>query len=202
MKRIYITILFTLATICTVFGQQDIKAKSILDKAASVYHQANGIRLDFEGSQKGCLLLKESCFYLNCAGVRSWFDGKTQWSYVEDTEEVTISTPTEEEIQSINPYSLITSYEKAFHYRYAGVNKRNRKQVQEIVLTPKNHGEIQSITLSISTTYEPVYIGILLTNGSRQEFNIISYQTHQNLDISDFRFDTKKYPDADIIDMR
>lgn len=120
-----------------VFAQKDAKAQAILDKTAAAYQKAEGIAITFGGTQKGTLLLKGSCFYLDCAGVKSWFDGKTQWSYAQQNEEVTVSNPTAEELQSVNPYALITSYKTLFNYRYRGFQTRNGKKGQEVVLTPR-----------------------------------------------------------------
>ncbi len=202
MKRIYFFFLMLATSMSVVFAQKDAKAQAILDKTAAAYQKAEGIAITFGGTQKGILLLKGSCFYLDCAGVKSWFDGKTQWSYVQQNEEVTISNPTAEEIQSVNPYALITSYKTLFNYRYKGAQTRNGRKGQEIVLTPRQKGDIQSITFTVSADYEPIYIGVKLSNGKTQEFNITSYQTHRNLSSSIFRFDAKKYPNAEIIDMR
>ena len=202
MKRIYFFFLMLATSMSVVFAQKDAKAQAILDKTAAAYQKAEGIAITFGGTQKGTLLLKGSCFYLDCAGVKSWFDGKTQWSYVQQNEEVTISNPTAEEIQSVNPYALITSYKTLFNYRYRGFQKKKKKKGQEIVLTPRQKGDIQLITFTVSADYEPIYIGVKLSNGKTQEFNITSYQTHRNLNSSIFRFDAKKYPNAEIIDMR
>ena len=202
MKRIYFFFLMLATSMSVVFAQKDAKAQAILDKTAAAYQKAEGIAITFGGTQKGTLLLKGSCFYLDCAGVKSWFDGKTQWSYVQQNEEVTISNPTAEEIQSVNPYALITSYKTLFNYRYKGAQTRNGRKGQEIVLTPRQKGDIQSITFTVSADYEPIYIGVKLSNGKTQEFNITSYQTHRNLSSSIFHFDAKKYPNAEIIDMR
>lgn len=202
MKRIYFFFLMLATSMSVVFAQKDAKAQAILDKTAAAYQKAEGIAITFGGTQKGTLLLKGSCFYLDCAGVKSWFDGKTQWSYVQQNEEVTISNPTAEEIRSVNPYALITSYKTLFNYRYKGAQTRNGRKGQEIVLTPRQKGDIQSITFTVSADYEPIYIGVKLSNGKTQEFNITSYQTHRNLNSSIFRFDAKKYPNAEIIDMR
>lgn len=202
MKRFTFFILMLAATVHTVFGQREAKAQAILDKTAAAYQKAGGIAITFGGTQQGTLLLKESCFYLDYAGIKSWFDGKTQWSYAQQNDEVTLSTPSPEEIQSVNPYALITSYKTKFNYRYIGSKNRNGKQGQEVLLTPRQTGDIKSITLTVSAAYEPLYIGISLSNGETQEFNITSYQTNRNLSISDFRFDKKKYPNAEVIDLR
>ena len=69
-------------------AQTDRKAEEVLDKALSELSKTSGIRADFAGTEQGFLLLKGEKFYLNSGGIQSWYDGKTQWSYVADTEEV------------------------------------------------------------------------------------------------------------------
>lgn len=202
MKRIYTYFLFTLLALTALYAGEDARAKSILDKTASAYKQAGGVSIYFGGTQQGTLALKGNCFYLECGGVKSWFDGTTQWSYVEQNEEVTISTPSPEELQSINPYALINSYAELFHYRYAGKHTIKGKTGNEIILTPRQKGDIQSVSLVLSDAYHPLYITIKLENGQTQEFRILDYQTHQPYTDATFRFDPKKYPQAEVIDMR
>lgn len=47
-------------------------------------------------------------------GVTTWFDGHTQWSYLSSADEVNVSEPTPEELQSINPYALLSLYEQGY----------------------------------------------------------------------------------------
>ena len=102
MKHI-LSVLIGLCLACggTLHAQQAEKAKSILDQAAANYKKSQGISIQFEGTQPGTLLLQGDCFYLNCGGVESWFDGKTQWSYMQQNNEVTISSPTPEELETL-----------------------------------------------------------------------------------------------------
>ena len=176
MKHIYITCLFLLSAFALANASQDNRAKTILDHTADAYRKAGGIHILFGGTQQGILLLKGECFYLECGGVKSWFDGKTQWSYVEQNEEVTISNPSPEELQSINPYALINSYASLFDYRYGTRHTIKGKQGDEIILTPRQKGT--------------------------QEFRILSYKTRQAYTDDTFRFNPKHYPDAEVIDMR
>ena len=81
MKHIYITCLLLLSAFALANASQDNRAKTILDHTADAYRKAGGIHILFGGTQQGILLLKGECFYLECGGVKSWFDGKTQWSY-------------------------------------------------------------------------------------------------------------------------
>lgn len=202
MKKIFLAVLLMGIAWLQAAAQQDAKAESILNKMAATYRQAGGISLTFGGTQRGKLLLKGDKFYLESGGIQTWFDGKTQWSYVSQNEEVNVSTPTPEELQSINPYALLTSYKKSFNYRYMGEKTRQGKRGQEILLTPKASQDVKSITLNVKENGSPVYIAIQLPNGDKQEFQVSSYQTGVNLPDATFRFNKQKYPQAEIIDLR
>lgn len=201
MNRIYTLFVLLMLTL-SVSAQQDAKAKAILDKTFDTYNKSGGISITFGGSQNGTLLLKGKKFQLSTSDVTTWFDGQTQWSYLKQNEEVNISTPTPEELRAINPYTWLSLYKQGFNYRYSGVKTQNGKQGNEIVLTPQTKQDIQSITLLISSDYEPIYIGILSAEGQKQEFIVRSYQTRLQLGDETFRFEKKKYPEAEIIDMR
>ena len=102
-------LLITLMTALLPFGlraQSDAQAAEILDKVLTELTNTSGIRLEFGGTENGILLLKGEKFYLNNGNIQSWFDGKNQWSYVGDTEEVNISHPSNEELQGLNPYFI------------------------------------------------------------------------------------------------
>ena len=200
MNRIY-TLFFLLMLTLSLSAQQDTKAKNILDKTVEKYNQSKGISVIFGGSQSGKLLLKGEKFQLTTQDVTTWFDGQTQWSYLIQNEEVNISTPTPEELRAINPYAWLSLYKQGFNYRYSGVKTREGKQGHEIVLTPQTKQDIQSITLLIGSDYEPIYIGILPTEGQMQEFIVHNYRTQLNLNDNAFRFDKSKYPNAEIIDI-
>ncbi len=203
MRRTYTTCLLIVATVLGLYaGTTDQRAQTLLDRTAEAYRQAGGISIRFGGTQQGTLLLKGECFYLECGGVQSWFDGETQWSYVEQNGEVTVSKPSPEELQGINPYALINSYTNLFDYRYGGKQNIKGQQGNEIILTPRDEGEIQSVALVLSDNCQPLYITVTLANGQTQEFRILSYRTHQPYTDATFRFDTQKYPDVEIIDMR
>lgn len=200
-RKIYLLAL-ALSLASGVFAQKDKQAREVLDKTADALKQAEGVRATFGGTAQGTLLLKGDRFYLSSGGIQSWFDGKTQWSYLEDSEEVNVSHPTPEELQTINPYALLSIYKNGYNYKYAGVKSRNGKQGYEVILTPEKKQDIASITLFVSKTYQPIYIKVEQSNKSVNEIMVNSYQTHQPLDNATFTFDKKKFPNAEVIDLR
>ena len=201
MKRTYLLVLILFLSV-SLSSQKDKQAREILDKTTNALQQAGGIRATFGGTGNGTLLLKGNQFYLNSGGIQSWFDGKTQWSYLESSEEVNVSNPTPEELQTINPYALLSIYKNGYNYKYAGTKSRNGKQGFEVILTPENKQDITSITLFVSQTYQPLYIKVEQNNKSANEIIVTSYQTNQPLDNATFKFDKKKFPNAEVIDLR
>ena len=200
MKRLFTLWMLALLPYC-ISAQTDTKAAEVLDKVLEDLSD-NGIRADFEGSETGFLLLKGEKFYLNNGNVQSWYDGKTQWSYVADTEEVNISHPTLEELQGINPYLILMRYKTDFNYTYKGSQTRNGVKGHEIVLTPKHSEQSEVIRVFISKTYHPLAMKMEQNGQTLSEINVISYKTDQKLEDGMFRFNKSLFPNAEIIDMR
>ena len=95
-----------------------------------------------------------------------------------------------------------TSNKSGYNYKYTGIKSRNGKQGFEVILTPENKQDITSITLFVSQTYQPLYIKVEQSNKSANEIIVTSYQTNQPLDNATFKFDKKKFPNAEVIDLR
>ncbi len=188
----------------TSWAQKDAEAKKILDKAAAAFQKAGGVEIGFtvEGSQalKGTLQLKGPHFALQTSTTSTWYDGKTQWTYMPSTNEVNISNPSPDQVQRLNPQSWLNSYKQGFNYKYNGTSGTN----YQITLTPeKANNQLKSVVLLLNTTtYAPSQIVINQANGQSATIKVSSYRTGQNYNESTFRFDSKKYPNAEVIDLR
>ena len=200
MKKLLL--LFTCFFALLTSNAQDNRiAEKILDKVSVFLSNPEGVRIDFTGSENGYLIMKGEKFYLNNQNIQSWYDGKTQWSYLTDNKEVNISSPTKEEIQAISPYHLLKRYKSDYTYIYIGQSKRKGKLVHEINLTSKSD-IINDIKLIISDDNKPVAILFYRNNKLMSEVNITSLQTDSKIDDKLFRFDKTKYPQVEIIDLR
>ena len=201
MKKLLTLWILALLPYC-VSAQTDAKAAEVLDKALASLSDNSGIRVVFEGSESGFLLLKGEKFYLNNGNIQSWYDGKTQWSYVADTEEVNISYPTLEELRAINPYLILKNYKTDYDYAYQGLQTINGVKVHEIVLNSKIKDNRLVVKVFISKTYEPMAMRIDQNGQKLSDIKIISYQQNQGLEDGMFRFNKSLYPNAEIIDLR
>ena len=199
MKKLFFTLLTLLLPYC--LSAQTDKAKAVLDKVISTFTEEGGIQIDFEGTEKGTIVMKGEKFYLHSGQIQSWYDGKTQWSYVADTEEVNISHPTPEELQGINPYFILINYQENFESSYKGTNTHEGKQVQEIVLAPKGNANEQ-ITLWISKTSHPIYIKVENNGKPVSEIHVKNVRKQKEINDHVFRFNKSLYPNAEIIDLR
>ena len=201
MKKLFPIWLLMFLPFC-LKAQNDAQATKILDKVLAVLSSNDGIRAEFVGSENGFLLLKGEKFYLNNGNIQSWYDGKTQWSYVADTEEVNISNPTQEELQAINPYFILMRYKTDYNYTYKGEQTRNGVKGHEIVLFSKHSGNQETIRVFISKIFHPLAIKVEQNGRTLSEINVTSYQTDQKLVNEMFRFNRSLYPNAEIIDLR
>lgn len=214
MKLKYIFLCMALLSGMASFAQKEQRAKDILDKTSSILSKDSGIKATFllknyrrnklSGQTKGTISLKGNRFVLEMPGTTTWFNGKTQWTYVTENEEINVSTPTEEELQSINPYSFINLYKKGFVCQLNGTGLYKGKSIYKILLTPENKKQdISQIELLIEeSSYQPVFIRVSSKGGDEMNIDILSYLPKQNLPDSSFTLDTKRYPHAEIIDLR
>ena len=215
MKKYIFSVLIALLSLPVIAQQQQSQAKSILDKTAEAFRKAGGVKADFtvkvitdgliEGVEHGTIQLKGEKFVLKTTDIVTWFDGKTQWSYVAKNDEVNVSNPTQEELQQINPYTFLYMYQKGFSYKLGTVKVYQGKAVWEVILTANDKKqELESITLYVTkSTYEPVYIQLQQRGQkTRNEITVTAYQI--GLDYADhvFTFDRKAYPTAEVIDLR
>ncbi|KAA6332830.1 hypothetical protein EZS27_018705 [termite gut metagenome] len=189
--------------------------KQILDNAVAAFRANGGVKINFtvkmfsknQSSKEiqGAIQLKGEKFLLKTNDAITWFDGKTQWSYWIENGEVNITTPTAEELQSINPYTLLPFYRNGFEYKQGTTVQFQGKPVYEVILkaVAKSEQNISNIRLYIAKeSYQPVYMIMEQREGNRSEITVTNYQNRQKYNDTLFAFDKKNYPGVEIIDLR
>lgn len=213
MKPIIFSILIALLTL-PVFAQQQSQAKVVLDNTAAVFEKAGGIKADFAvqvfskdrsmGETTGMIQLKGEKFLFRTPDVITWFDGTTQWSYLTQSEEVNVTTPTSVELQRMNPYILLSLYRNGYSYKMGAAKVYRGKQVYEVILTATNKKQdLSRITLYVTKEgYQPVGIIAESRNGDKSEITVTGYQAGLKYADALFVFNKKQFPRAEIIDLR
>lgn len=200
MKKILIIILTALFALS---GQAQT-AKQVLDKTAAVIGRKGGAQANFKmtsgqyGSASGTIHIKGNKFHARTNnGVIVWFNGKTQWSYMKSTQEVNISTPTQAQQMSMNPYTFINIYKTGYT---ATVKSSGNNYVVRLVAQNKQR-TVQEMYITINKkTYVPSQVKMRQGN-NWMTIDISGFQA-KNQSNSTFVFNSKDFPQAEIIDLR
>lgn len=199
--RNILTAVLCLLTLQTISGATT--ARNVLDKAAKAVSNAGGVSARFTltgqklGNMSGTISVKGSKFHASTPNVLIWFDGKTQWTYMKNTEEVNVSNPTPAQAQSLNPYNFITMYRTGFTYTME--SKADSYVVHLKATDTKRSVKEMYITVSKSD-YTPRQVRMLQAGG----WTTVTISNLQKKSLSDsfFRFNPKSYPQAELIDLR
>ena len=177
-------------------------AKAVLDKAAGTITAQSGVKANFKmttanGSTSGTIAIKGKKFYATTPQAKVWFDGKTQWTYLKNNDEVNVSNPTEAQLQAINPYNFIHLYKRGYTYT---MNTAGTDYVIHLVANSADR-KIKELFISVNKkTYQPKQVKML--QGKKwTTFDINSIQK-ENIADSQFRFNAKDFPKAEVIDLR
>ena len=199
MKKHFAIIMMLLLSV----GAQAESAKRILDKAAATVNNPGGVQAHFQmiskqfGTTEGDIAVKGRKFHATTPDATIWFDGKTQWTYMKGNDEVNISNPTEAQLQAINPYNFINIYKKGY--------KLEAKKVEHfyevhLIPTDKNR-KIQEMYIVVDeTSYHPTHVKMK----QKDKWSTIVISRLKTASLSDnlFKFNSKDFPQAEIIDLR
>ena len=199
MKKHFAIIMMLLLSV----GAQAESAKRILDKAAATVSNPGGVQAHFQmiskqfGTTEGEIAVKGNKFHATTPDATIWFDGKTQWTFMKGNDEVNISNPTEAQLQAINPYNFINIYKKGY--------KLEAKKVEHfyevhLIPTDKNR-KIQEMYIVVDeTSYHPTHVKMK----QKDKWSTIVISRLKTASLSDnlFKFNSKDFPQAEIIDLR
>lgn len=219
MKKTFL-IITALALSLSGFSQNDPQAKAILDKVSANGKSYKTISTDFTisetniqnkdaSNQKGSLKIKGEKYQLITPSNETYFDGKTVYNYLPGVKEVNITKPdakpkNPDDFFISNPKDIFKIYEKNFKYKFIRETTLDGKQVAEIDLYPVDLNKKYSrIRMQIDkTTYKILTVKTFLKDGHQYLITFTNFKVNTEIADSEFSFDTKKHPDAEVIDLR
>lgn len=197
------------------YQQVDPKAKAILDKVSQKNKQFKTIEAEFsiqlENKQEkvndvksGKIFIKGAKYRIEMAFSTIYFDGKTQWTYMKDPNEVNISTPDTSDDNTLNPAKIFTIYDKGYKIRFISEKFEKNHSLYEIDLYPLNlKKEFSRITLKIDKDKMQIFsMKRCGKDGTDYNVEISRIDTDKEIGDSFFVFDKTKYPKVEINDMR
>ena len=192
-------LLFHLFTLSPLQAQT---ATSVLDKAAATVSAKSGVKANFKmmggmGSTSGTIIIKGKKFHATTPQASIWFDGKTQWTYMKNNDEVNISTPNEAQLQAINPYNFINLYKKGYK---STINSSGNSHVVHLTASSPER-KITELFITIDKkSYHPTQVKLL--QGKKWTVFDITDLKKQSTPDHVFKFNAKDFPQAEIIDLR
>ena len=192
-------ILQTLALLLLAVAASAQTARQVLDKTAAALSNKGGITASFsiKGGVSGTISVKGRKFQASTPQGIVWFDGKTQWTYVEQNGEVNVSNPTAAELQAINPYNFIHLYRNGYKAELKDVGN-----LYQIHLVATGNG--QSIGEMFIRVDKNTYAPTILSMREGKNWTTITVGSFKKANLADsyFTFPSKDYPQAEIIDLR
>ncbi len=200
MKRLSL-ILLTILLATGIYAQNAAQARKILDKTAAIVGRKGGASANFSvsgkyGNTSGTISIKGNKFNARTPQAIVWYDGKTQWTYMKKSQEVNVSTPTEAQQQSMNPYKFVNIYKNGFKLGVKNVS--GGWQVHLYATNQKR--TIKEMYITIGKNYYPKTIKMRQSNGWTT-INVSNFKA-RNLSDATFRFNAKDFPNAEVIDLR
>lgn len=193
----------------------DPKAKTILDQVSAKTKAYKTIQAEFgivvdnkqeksKDSKKGTIWIKSNKYKVDLASSIIFNDGKTQWSYMKDANEVNIITPDPNDDNSLNPAKMFTIYEKGYKIKFIAEKFENTRALYEIELYPVDlKKDFTKITLKIDKTKMQIYsMKRFGKDGVDYLIEVVKMQADQDLPDAMFTFDKTNFPKVEINDMR
>lgn len=198
-----------------------VSPQTILNKTISMMDsQDGGIIADFSFENNtssdlgiedcfGQIKMKQNAFSINSADIKLWFNGKTLWSYIPDetVNEIYISTPETQDLEYLNPY-LILKNRKTFSFVSEKATQTNGRSTCLIELKANKNEQsgfqlFSKVQITVSaSTYLPEKVVLTNAEGEEMTISLSNGKKGQKLNINDFTCPVKKYPEAEVIDMR
>jgi outer membrane lipoprotein-sorting protein len=210
-KNIYL-ILLLLLTFQFTSAQNNAQAERILtDLLTSA--KTSAIKTNFKlivrektNSQpqisEGTFTLKGNKFVLELEEMKAWFDGKTQWSYVLQNNEVSITEPTEKELAETNPMAILSGFKTKCLIRFSAKIKSDQNYFIEMIPRDKKN-DITKIDVQVNKTNRNLFsIKLTNRNGSISTLTLTDFQKGLNVSDHLFVFNANKYKGVVVNDLR
>lgn len=221
MKKIITSVALLLAGIVTVYaqpkgmGNNDPDAKKILDAVSAKFKSFKAVQAKFAlnienaagkslGTKTGIVFMKGNKYRVTITGQEIFCDGINISTYDKSANEVTI-TKIDPSANSLTPQKIFTNfYDKDFLYKLNQEKTMSGKKVQEIELTPIDKSKpffkvlvyVDKASQIISSTK------VFEKTGNKFTYSVTGMNTTTQVNDTQFVFDAKKFPGAEVVDLR
>lgn len=212
VKRCFSLFIILIAISINSIAQKNLSAREILDRTTEQMQKNGSVSATFattlfQGTTPtdtilGTIDILGEKYVMKTLAVCTWFNGRDQWTLMHDNPEVSLVSPTQEELQTCSPMAFMSIYRKGFNMKAKNASLRGRK-VWEVTLTPqKRNQEPSAIVVSIDQeNFTPLCLRIK-NNGDWTRISIAGFKMNTGLSADHFNFPLHDFPQHDVIDMR
>ncbi len=215
MRKIFIIFIALLfANVTTNFTYaQDAQARTLLDAMSNKYKKYNSFRATFTStlasesesineSLTGTITVKGNKYHLKTQGQEIYNDHKTVWTFLDDANEVTITSY--DEADGLNPTDIFDIYKNGYKYVVMEDVKVKGRVHKVIDLVPNDKNlQFFKVRLTIDKeNYSLASWNIFEKNGRVHSYKIADFQPNVSVTDSDFQFNKTKHPNVEEVDLR
>ena len=211
MKNTIIVILMLLSGV--IVAQNDKDAEKLLEdvinhtssyknfKANLSYTMVND-EMGIDEKKTGVIFVAGDSYRIEMEGQVIISDGITIWTFLEDSEEVMVSSVEDSE-ESISPTQILSKYTDSYKAKFGTDKKYKNSNIKEICLRPNDKNSFEKLSVIVNSNKLSLEsFSVYDANGNVFTYHIINLQADIELPLDTFTFDYAKYPDVEVIDMR
>ncbi len=214
-KVIVISILLIVTGSLWAQSMHDPKAKVILDKVSAKAQESQPFEIEFtnrlidkqsdvDETTTGTVKVSGAKYLLTLGSTVLYCDGKTVWTYYPEMEEVELRK-IEDMDDAMNPVRVFDMYKEGFKYRLKGSKVISGKNYYVIDLYPEDtkSKKYSRAQLLVNKSNKELYsFSTYFKDGKEYQLTLKTFQSNISVKNSDFVFDTNKYPNVEVTDLR
>ena len=212
MKKTIICLVAALCCCGAIWAQAttDAQAKAIADKAVAQL-QRSPLKIDFsvnyaagntdkKNTSNGVCAVSGKKSYLKFGGIETFFDGKTQWIYMPENNEVAIAEPSAEEQREANPLLMVRDYAQTHR---VGFDEETADDAYLLCLYPTVAKKVDYFRIKLTIDKKTYRLRRIEFCQRNADHIIITIRSQQLLP-KDFRFtfDPAQHPEVEVNDLR
>lgn len=207
--RKYIFLLLMLLPL-PLLAQNVAGANALLDRAVARIKADAAVQMDYsysvyddEGNlsyrDKGIMKLDDGRYALLMDNMKVWCNGKVQWSYMKDVDEIYITDADSEEAENLSPLYIMEKYRTGYT-----VSLKERDSLAMVTFLSKDSGEeVDKLELFIDEKTERLAkMFIYMQEQGRVEVFLDNYKAKCSFAKKSYECPVKEFPTAEVIDMR
>jgi outer membrane lipoprotein-sorting protein len=198
------------------FAQTDAAATTLLDEVSAKAEKYTSLKIDFSmmvenlhnGKREthiGSASYKAGFYKLDIMGQIVFSDGKTNWTYLKDAEEVNITDNADNQTVMLNPQTLLKDYKNTYKVKYIADKFEKNRPLVEIDLFPKviENKKYTKITVKVDKTKKQIYsVRYVGKDGVSYLIEISKFTENPAIPDAEIKYSSGLFPGAEVIDMR